>query len=1142
MSSLSASLAPAATSSSDSPSPAPPLKRAMPLSARAEKALVASLRTHVLLHVARRWEASRPDRAIRRSWASEQQMDFFLRSLFSGMAEEGVPLRDLGHRELLELVTERVDAQLEKDADMLVATRGEPAWDQLGEARDPARERGLIETAEEELRIADDGLHEDLLAGPPIPSLPAGTAARARHSARPDDGVTIDPHLYVEQLKLEAEAVELAAERYRAMAEELNQMGRGSSLKPSQKVLLSWYTPLVAAIDAELSSIAAGEPGPDRKAYGPYLRMLAAPELTCIVMHETLNHMLVDASSALDGVPFTRLALAVGRGVNAEVNLKSLRRDKALWRTVQRAANSPEGPGGGGGGGAGGGASAAGGGAVGGGGPMLTAQLVNRFARRADPSSTWSSRVAVKVGAALLQRMLSVATVAVSPNRPEFRRGRHKNGDERPSALDWATIESSLQQGEQQRQQPPQEAEDGEGPAPCPTTDEEARVAVELEESASAAASTPAEHEGDEFEGAALGGGLITPPKVKTTKRGQRMEPAFVHDMVPMFLSRGRQSHLVGVIRCHPAVLNLVREGHIVMETLSPRHLPMLVPPRPWTSPAEGGYLSINTRVMRTRGSKRQAAVIGEADMDDVYRGLNSVGAVPWRVNGGVLDTMERVWADGGGLCELPAREDLPPPPEPEAPESAEPGEWRAYRHEARRRRKLNRDLHSLRCDLEYKLEVARSFRSRDQFFFPYNLDFRGRVYPVPPHLNHLGSDIARGLLTFARARPLGPRGLRWLKVHLSNLCGNDKASFDDRVLYAESRLRDAVEVARDPLAERNRWWQTVESPWQCLATCLELAAALESGDPESYESSLPVHQDGSCNGLQHYAALGRDQWGGEAVNLTPSPRPQDVYSGVCDLVNRTVEEDAESGDPLARRLLGHVKRKVVKQTVMTSVYGVTFIGARQQLLNRLNEVFPEITAEDKAANFRCANYLARTTLAALGDMFSGAREIMDWLGDVAYIMATHGQPVSWITPLGLPVVQPYRRTSSVQVQTLTQKVVLADHNDLLPVSRQRQRSAFPPNFVHSLDSTHMIMTALECDRLGICFASVHDSYWTHAGTVDDMNDALRRQFVRLYERPILEDLRETLVLRFPGVDFPPVPARGKLDLRQVLKAPYFFN
>ena len=38
-----------------------------------------------------------------------------------------------------------------------------------------------------------------------------------------------------------------------------------------------------------------------------------------------------------------------------------------------------------------------------------------------------------------------------------------------------------------------------------------------------------------------------------------------------------------------------------------------------------------------------------------------------------------------------------------------------------------------------------------------------------------------------------------------------------------------------------------------------------------------------------------------------------------------------EKGE-LARMLVGIVDRKVIKQTVMTSVYGVTIIGARAQV------------------------------------------------------------------------------------------------------------------------------------------------------------------------------------------------------------------
>jgi DNA-directed RNA polymerase len=78
-----------------------------------------------------------------------------------------------------------------------------------------------------------------------------------------------------------------------------------------------------------------------------------------------------------------------------------------------------------------------------------------------------------------------------------------------------------------------------------------------------------------------------------------------------------------------------------------------------------------------------------------------------------------------------------------------------------------------------------------------------------------------------------------------------------------------------------NLWWQTADEKWQVLATCMEISNAIRSGDPENFISHLPVHQDGSCNGLQHYAALGRDEYGGKQVNVLPSDRPEDVYAEV---------------------------------------------------------------------------------------------------------------------------------------------------------------------------------------------------------------------------------------------------------------------
>ena len=96
-----------------------------------------------------------------------------------------------------------------------------------------------------------------------------------------------------------------------------------------------------------------------------------------------------------------------------------------------------------------------------------------------------------------------------------------------------------------------------------------------------------------------------------------------------------------------------------------------------------------------------------------------------------------------------------------------------------------------------------------DRFYLPHNVDFRGRAYPIPPHLNHVGDDLSRGLLKFADSSPLGARGLRWLKIHLANLYGFDKASFDEREKWVMDRLDEVYDSASKPLEVRTTFFAT---------------------------------------------------------------------------------------------------------------------------------------------------------------------------------------------------------------------------------------------------------------------------------------------------------------------------------------------
>ncbi|TEB18252.1 mitochondrial RNA polymerase [Coprinellus micaceus] len=627
----------------------------------------------------------------------------------------------------------------------------------------------------------------------------------------------------------------------------------------------------------------------------------------------------------------------------------------------------------------------------------------------------------------------------------------------------------------------------------------------------------------------------------------------------------------LGVIKVNSAVTDRLAKDPL-SGTIHPRYLPMLIPPKPWVGPNEGGYLFSRASLMRFKESVEQEKYlresIGEGRAELVMEGLNVLGRTPWRINKPVFDVVLKVWNAGERLGKVPPA--VYDKPEPALPEDESDLNARSRWIE---KKKLYEQAvannHSDRCSVNYKIEIARTFQD-ETIYFPHNLDFRGRAYPIPPHLNHIGDDLSRGLLKFADSKPLGVRGFRWLKIHLANLHGFDKADFDGRVDWVDQRLELIKDSAKNPLGGE-RWWMKADDPWQCLATCFDLTAALESGDPLAYESSLPVHQDGTCNGLQHYAAMGGDAVGAAQVNLAPVDRPSDVYTFVKDKVDKLIEKDAENGNEYAQALVGKITRKVVKQTVMTTVYGVTFVGARDQLHKQLEDrgdISPDMCWVASA-------YLAKQVLMCIGDTFKGAKGIMNYLNLCARLISKSISPlrfnrrkeqatkkvmvgvgklrkvveeaeasgakkvqkgqkkvpvvgmanfrkeqmtsVVWTTALGLPIVQPYRKLARKQVMTNLQSVFISDPNVQSEVNTMKQASAFPPNFVHSLDATHMMLTAIECSRQDLTFASVHDSYWTHACDIDEMSKVIRRTFIKLHDSERLRKLHEEFMERYKG-------------------------
>jgi DNA-directed RNA polymerase len=599
--------------------------------------------------------------------------------------------------------------------------------------------------------------------------------------------------------------------------------------------------------------------------------------------------------------------------------------------------------------------------------------------------------------------------------------------------------------------------------------------------------------------------------------------------------------------------------------------LPMVVEPKPWSSFEDGGYYTIPQKVVRQKAGDNAQKVYAQSaiengDMSKVMAGLDVLGRVPWQINSPVFDVMARAWNSGetiGALVGEDAVTNYERPKEPPADATLqERAKWgkalKEYENHIG-------GLHSQRCFLNFQLETARAYLNEKKMFFPHSVDFRGRAYPIPPILNHIGSDVSRGLLKFAHGKELGTVGLQWLKIHLANLYGYDKASLREREQFTMDNLDEIYDSATNPL-EGRRWWVKAEDPWQCLACCMELKNAFDSPDPTRFLSQLPVHQDGTCNGLQHYAALGGDYAGARQVNLEPSDRPQDIYTGVAELVKEMVAKDAAQGLPTASFIDGHITRKVVKRTVMTNVYGVTFMGAKQQVQDELRNLFPHFKPTDKVASLgSVALYVAYKIFDALGKIFNGAQEIQYWLGECGDRITTsitaeqvkrikerfEGQDPSkalydekfvapkkvsttqlnkfnksmenfqtsiiWTTPLKMPIVQPYRKEGVQKIKTKIQDITVSKRSSQDEVDKRKQLQAFPPNFIHSLDASHMLLSALKASEMGLDFAAVHDSFWTHASDIPNLNVILRDAFVRMHTDDIVNRLAAEFSARYAG-------------------------
>ena len=630
------------------------------------------------------------------------------------------------------------------------------------------------------------------------------------------------------------------------------------------------------------------------------------------------------------------------------------------------------------------------------------------------------------------------------------------------------------------------------------------------------------------------------------------------------------------------------------------KYTPTIIPPKPWTTPYDGGYYGAATlgvhlirlkEVVQTKELREYTRKLGAVDLANIYNVLNHMQETPFVINKRILQVLKEIYASGGELGGVPRTS--PYATLPKLPDDVDMDVLKEHKRKqvAIHLQESARKSRALRAYIA--LQTAEKFAQYEKIYFPWNIDYRGRCYPIPTAISPQGDDIQKALLLFAEPSPLASDAdTKWLAIHGANLAGRDKLPFAGRVAWIEEHEEQIKASAADPLSYT--WWSEVaknDYPMEFLSFCLEwtrlCAYKEEHGTAVGFVTGLPLAFDGTCSGLQHFSGLLRDEIGGAAVNLLPSDNVQDIYSIVADKVNTVLLKDAQSGTAdgykydkqgnvvndqegkprivygtktLAQNWVSFnrlkysqdgITRKVCKRSVMTLAYGSKLYGFKENLLSDIIKPFVLEHPDENpfVSPIQAATYMARLIWEAVGTTVVKAVEGMAWLQKVAELICKEGHVVTWNTPNGLPVQQNYVCLTQEVVRMRSNKARVRFYTQVEQegvVDTRRQAQGISPNFIHSMDAAHLqrVVNA-EYSKGNTNFMMIHDSFGTDAAHAGQLFKTIREEFVGLYkDQNYLQDFLEQVSYLINDDDMdkiPKIPSFGALDLEEVKKSDFCF-
>jgi len=421
------------------------------------------------------------------------------------------------------------------------------------------------------------------------------------------------------------------------------------------------------------------------------------------------------------------------------------------------------------------------------------------------------------------------------------------------------------------------------------------------------------------------------------------------------------------------------------------------------------------------------------------------------------------------------------------------------------------------------QIMMIKQLAKHGSLYFAVTLDYRGRMYYRGGITTPQGSDFEKATFCFAESKPLGEKGRAAIALHYANSYGLDKESMVDRLTWAYGEgLAIAFRIAAGEFPVE------ADKPFQAFTAACELVriAHLETDGHvvSKIESWFICHQDGTCNGLQHGAAMTGDMKTAVAVNCVPSSyhdKPSDVYGLAASAMHKMCKTLRLT--KLADAMLNIKSREFMKFPVMVTGYGAGTKTAIRDMVRDLRKHGEEAAAKEATENDLTEDAMDFALNETAGAMVSLNMLLQDAIAPVAH------RPIYWLTKDGLCVRQACR--SKTEREYRAEGTAWETRVD--KIEEQAQINAISPNIVHSIDWTHLrlVLIAANTD-----IAAVHDSVGSHAATFWDVAVTIREQFIITHEYDVVHSLCKQNDLPLLDVK------TGEYTTEQVRTSTYFFS